>query len=208
MSLEELIQRCAENGDEAAWEEFVQRFHKLIAAVTLRTARRWGNPVPATIDDLVQETYLKLCRDRRRLLSEFRAHHPDAFQGYLSVVTANVVHDHFRALHSQKRGSGELEESLDESEAQDDAPRAGSPQDMERNLLLGELDGLLCSGLSETERKRDRTIFWLYYRYGLTAPAISRLPSVSLTVKGVESVIHRLTRLLSERLLEGPGTRT
>ena len=30
MSLEELIQACAENGDEAAWEEFIQRFHTMI----------------------------------------------------------------------------------------------------------------------------------------------------------------------------------
>src|SRR5438132_13891705 len=108
MSLEELIRACAENGDAAAWDEFVRRFHKLIAGVVLRTASRWGQSLPAEVDDLIQETYLKICADRKRLLSEFTPRHPEAFYGYLKIVTANVVHDHFRALYSHKRGLGKV----------------------------------------------------------------------------------------------------
>ena len=40
---------------------------------------------------------------------------------------------------------------------------------------------------------RDRLIFWMYYRQGFTAKAIAAIPSISLTVKGVEGVIQRLT---------------
>jgi RNA polymerase sigma-70 factor (ECF subfamily) len=203
MSLEELIQACAENGDEAAWEEFIQRFHTMIAAVVLRTARRWGESSPSLIDDLIQEAYLKICCDRKRLLSEFTPRHPEAFYGYLKVVTTNVVHDYFRAQRSQKRGSGQTEYSTDETLLATASPHMERAADrMHHAVLLKEVDRALCAALAGDELKRDRAIFWLYYRYGLTAAAIARLPSISLTVKGVESVVHRLTRFVRERLAE------
>jgi RNA polymerase sigma-70 factor, ECF subfamily len=201
MSLEELLKACAENGSAADWEEFVRRFHTIIAAVALRTAQRWGNAPSSLVDDLIQETYLKICRHRTRLLSEFTPHHPEAFYGYLKVVTANVVHDHFRAERSQKRGSGRPEESVDEVPVAACYAMTSSTENAERDILLKEVDTALCSSLAGKERMRDRAIFWLYYRYGLSALEIAFLPSISLTVKGVESVIHRLTQLVREQLI-------
>lgn len=202
MSLEELIRACAENGDAGAWEEFVRRFHSLIAAVVLRTARRWGSNSPELVDDLIQDTYLKICSQRELLLREFTPRHPEAFYGYLKVVTSNVVHDYFRARHSQKRGLGIAESSVDDVEFMRKALTGSPNEDVHRNILLKEVDEILRSVLSgdNQTQTRDRTVFWLYYRYGLTAPAIARLPSISLKLKGVESVIHRLTRLVRERL--------
>jgi RNA polymerase sigma-70 factor (ECF subfamily) len=202
MSLEELILACSAGGDAAAWEEFVRRFHDLIAGVVVRTARRWDSNSPALVDDLIQETYLKICADRKRLLAEFSPHHPEAFYGYLKVVTANVVHDHFRSSWSQKRGHGMAEAQVDEVGIP--APTGGADH-VHRDILLREVDDALNSALAESDLKRDRAIFWLYYRFGLTASAIAGLPSVSLTVKGVESVILRLTRLVREQLAERPG---
>jgi RNA polymerase sigma-70 factor, ECF subfamily len=199
MSLEELIKACVENGRASDWEEFMQRFHSMIAAVVLRTASRLGDNSPPLVDDLVQETYLRICADRKRLLSEFTPHHPEAFYGYLKVITANVVHDHFRGERSQKRGR-EQTESLTEDAAPQVAAR--DETDPHRNILLQEIDHALGASVPTDEMKRDRAIFWLYYRYGLTASAIARLPSVDLTVKGVESVIHRLTRAVREKLRE------
>jgi RNA polymerase sigma-70 factor (ECF subfamily) len=199
MSLEELLRACAEDGNREAGEEFVRRFHSLIAVVVLRTARRWGNASPALIDDLIQETYLKIWEDRKRLPGKFNPQLPDAFYGYLKVVTTNVVHDHFRAARSQKRGSGQIEESVD-----DDAIAAilGEKSDngVHREILLREIDDALCECLSGEDRERDRAIFWLYYRHGFTAKEIAALPSMGLTEEGVESVIHRLKRMVIERL--------
>jgi RNA polymerase sigma-70 factor (ECF subfamily) len=202
MSIEELIKACAKGGDADAWEDFVRRFHGLIAAAALRTARQWGQDSPSLVDDLVQETYLRLCMDRERLLGEFQEQHPDSFYAYLKVVTTNVVHDHFRASHSKKRGTGRTEEFIDVSTAQIPAGKTGTLEGIQRNILLTEVDGALQSGLSGSDHKRDRQIFWLYYRQGMTAQAIANMPAVSLNVKGVESLIHRLTRLVRERLAE------
>ncbi len=204
MSLEELISACGEGGDAAAWEEFVCRFHDLIAGVVLRTARRWGTDSAALVDDLIQETYLKICADRKRVLAEFSPHHPEAFYGYLKVVTANVVHDHFRSSRSQKRGLGLVEAQVDEAGV---AASTIVAEDIHRDILLREVDDALNLSLAKCDLKRDRAIFWLYYRFGLTASAIAGLPSISLTVKGVESVIVRLTRLVREQLAERSGTR-
>ena len=204
VSPEKLVLACARTGDTAAWEEFVRRFHRLIATVVLRVARRWGDASQQVIDELVQETYLKLCAENCRLLRSFRAHHADAFYGYLKVITANLVHDHLKALHSQKRGGDVVMESEDAPEpagqatiATDDGVRT-----TENRILMQEIDACLCGLGLGPHSKRDRRIFWLYYRAGLTANAIAALPSIGLGRKGVESTILRLTRSVRERLVQ------
>ena len=90
------MRRCSVNGEVGAWEEFVRRFHRLIAAAVLRTASRLGDCSTSTVDDLIQETYLKLCDNNFRILRGFGQRHPDAFLGYVRVVTANVVRDYIK----------------------------------------------------------------------------------------------------------------
>src|ERR1700678_3100899 len=109
LSIEELVRRCSASRSADAWEEFVRRFHRLIASVVLRTATRFGDSSRQTVDDLIQETYLKLCADKFRILRNFEQQHPDAFLGYIKVLAANVVRDHFKASYSQKRGANQVE---------------------------------------------------------------------------------------------------
>lgn len=201
VSLEELIKACAKDGNAREWEEFVQRFHAVIAAIITRTAQRWGSNSVALVDDLIQDTYLKLCSEQRRLLSEFRPEHPEAFYGYLKVIATNVVRDHFRAQRSQKRWSGQPETAIDETVTECPV-EGGRVDDVHRNILLQEVDRALRGALDQENASRDLTIFWLHYRAGLSAAAIARLPSISLTVKGVEGVVHRLTCLLRERFAQ------
>jgi RNA polymerase sigma-70 factor, ECF subfamily len=201
MSLDKLLRACAEAGDEEVWGEFIERFHGLISGVALKTARRWGETSPDTVSDLIQDTYLKLCADRSRMLAEFTSRHPDAFYGYIKVVTANVVNDHYRARHSRKRDV-KLEGSLQDLAVEIADGRLGSPEQIERATLLVEVEAVLNSITETTDSERDRTVFWLYWRQGMTAQSIAELPGISLTSKGVESLIHRLTRQLRERLAE------
>src|ERR1700736_2105849 len=112
MSAEELIHACAELGDGAAWQEFVSRFHRPVSLSIIRTAYQWGATPQQVVDDLVQETYLKLCSDKCRLLRESAVQHPDAVPGYIKTIAVNVARDHFKSLHSQKRGSGETVQLL------------------------------------------------------------------------------------------------
>jgi RNA polymerase sigma-70 factor (ECF subfamily) len=182
------------------WSEFVRRFHPLITTVVLRTARNWSEPTTTLLDDLVQETYLKLCADDCRLLRNFRSQHPCAIFGFLKVVTANVVHDHFKASHAAKRGGGSVPASLEgqegnQEQVKDSAPGCSSSS-IDQTILLQQIDRCLRRTIAPTELTRSRRIFWLYYRCGLSARAIASLPDINLTTKGVESTLFRLNRLV------------
>jgi RNA polymerase sigma-70 factor (ECF subfamily) len=198
---EQLVRACVLESTVEAWEEFIRRFHRLIAGVALRTAGRWGETAPGTIDDLVQETYLKLCADNARLLRDFKSHYPGAVFSYLRIVTANVVHDHFKSAHSSKRGGGQPGRVLSEVEAISADNIAGTQETIERDILLEEVDKFLRAHTSGSLQERDRAIFWLYYRHGMSAHAIASLPAIQLSTKGVESAILRLTRLVRTHLL-------
>jgi RNA polymerase sigma-70 factor (ECF subfamily) len=194
----ELVRACAEHGDAAVWQEFIYRFQRVIATVAYRIARRWGEDAPGVVDDLVQETYLKLYSDRGRILRGFEASHPDAIYGFLKVVAANVATDHFKRLHAGKRGGDFVGpfESAERTAGSSDA--AG----VERALLIQEVDSCLLAEAPAETRERDFTIFSLYFKQGLTAKEIAALPSIALSVKGVESTLHRLVLLVRSRLVE------
>jgi RNA polymerase sigma-70 factor (ECF subfamily) len=198
----ELIGACAEPENECAWEEFVSRFERPITVSVIRAALQWGDHVPRQLlEDLVQETYLKLCSDKCRLLRAFALQYPDSVLGYIKTIAVNVVHDHFKAQNSQKRGAGRVQESVEGVDPQAYNGSIGSPAALERQVLLSQIDACLqvCAGGPDGDR--DRLIFWLYYRQGLSAAAIASLPSIKLTAKGVESAILRLTRLVREQIV-------
>ena len=202
LSIEELVRQCSASSSPQAWEEFVRRFHRLIATVILRTASRLGDSSKQTVDDLIQETYLKLCVDNFRILHSFRQQHPDAFTGYVKVVTANVVRDHFKSAHAKKRSAGNLEQMEENFVPIAGEDSAGSPKSIERAILIQEITRHLDICIAGPDQERNRHIFWLHYRAGLSARAIAVLPGIGLTTKGVESIILRITRELRERMAE------
>jgi RNA polymerase sigma-70 factor (ECF subfamily) len=200
ISVNELVKACLHQGEACAWEEFVRRVQPLIAATALRTARRWVNPSPQQIDDLVQEVFLHLCADDSRLLRRFSPNHEGAIFGYIKVTTANLVHDHFKASASLKRGGGLRIESASISNASEVVSASKGPEAMERGVLIAEVESCLRSLGRDSNALRDRRIFWLYYRVGISAGAIAEIPDLGVGVKGVESILFRLTRQVRERL--------
>src|SRR5436309_13982603 len=111
MSAEELLHACVESNDESAWDEFVSRFHRSISLAVIRPTAQWGEVSRQIVDDLIQETYLKLCANKCRLLRDFAVQHPEALIRYIKTIAANVAHDHFKSRYSQKRGAGRPQES-------------------------------------------------------------------------------------------------
>ena len=201
-STEQLALTCFRGGNEPAWAEFVRRFQPLIAKVVFRVCHQWGEYSQEVMDDLVQDTYLKLCADRLRILRIFKPEHPDAIFGYIKVFTANLTHDHFKAAHSKKRGGDFRSVSVEGADPLDLVHTSMASSDSpDRNVLLQQIDTCLRAICSESTAQRDRRIFWLYYRVGLSANAIAALPTIGLTTKGVETALLRLTRLVRERLM-------
>jgi len=195
-----LLEDCLADTSAAAparWEQFVSRIHGLIAGAVVRTLRQTADAPPrALVDDLVQDTYVKLCADNLAALRRFRGGRPEALVAYLRAVACSVTRDYVRAETAAKRGSGRVDTLDDAANAVADPRAAEDPLD--RQLLFAQLDRWLTTEGDATTGRRDRWIFWLYYRHGLTARAIASIPAVGLSAKGVESTIHRLTRAARE----------
>jgi RNA polymerase sigma factor (sigma-70 family) len=203
-STKELVEECAGSDNLQAWQEFVRRFQPLIAVVVLRTCRRWGSTSHSVIDDLVQETYIKLCNNRCRLLREFDWQNPDAIYGFIKVLAANLVHDHFKSQYSEKRGGGQVLSPLDKPAAAAVSDPSYSARAMERRILLQQIESLIDQMANSPTLQRDKLIFLLYYQQGMTAQDIASIPAVSLSIKGVESTILRMTRFVRQQLAEKP----
>src|SRR5580658_172043 len=205
-SVNDLAKACSHSADADEWQEFVSRCVPLASLVALRTSRMWVSaPSPATVDDIVQEVFLKLCEQERRILRDFEPRGEDSFLGLLRLVSSSVANDYFRRIYSTKRGGKVVTMPLGDEDAQLPMDGAGPAARMQQLALLAELDDKLRSA-PETIAERDRALFWLYYRQGYTAEEIARLSATGLTAKGVESALRRVTAWLRNEVgSKGPG---
>jgi RNA polymerase sigma-70 factor, ECF subfamily len=198
----ELARACAHSADTAEWSEFLSRCAPVAALVAARVARIWqGTASSAIVDDIVQEVFVKLCEQERRILREFKPKGDDSFLALLRVITASVANDYFRRQYSEKRGGKVVTMFLDEEPSM---MAAHNDQDAQRAVLFNELDRKLRSASGATA-ERDRAIFWLYYFQGLTADEIASLPGSELSAKGVESALRRVTAWLRKELEARPA---
>lgn len=200
MPVQDLIRACAGGNDGEAWEEFISRFGRPISLSVLRVAGQWRKVPREIVADLVQDTYFKLCADKCCHLLNFAQRQPEATLGYIRKVAISVAHDHFKSLHTQKRGAGETDQWVDGLEAQVDSAKHGGQESMEHDILFGEVARILENLAAGPYCERDCTIFWLCYDQGMSAREIASLPAIGLTEKGVEAVLFRRTQDVREHL--------
>jgi RNA polymerase sigma-70 factor (ECF subfamily) len=203
MSPEDLVRACAGSEDQAAWEEFFRRFRPVIAAVVLRTARRWTEPPHDLIDDLTQDTFLKLCADDSHLLRSFEFRHEDAFFGFLKKMAANVVHDHFKAQMTEKR-SADKTDPIPDPGGLEPVDGRGDSSRLECAIVMRQIDETINLVFTGEDKDRNREIFWLYHRHGMSASEIAALP-FGLNTKGVESLLRRMLITIQSHILKGRG---
>jgi RNA polymerase sigma-70 factor (ECF subfamily) len=207
VSANQLASICSQSGGEDAWREFVRRFQRPIALAVLRTARCWGVYSSSIADDLVQETFLRLCADDCRLLRNFVPREPDSIIGYLKVLAANVAHDKLRNEKALKRGGSFHRQEAEPADLDALVPASGGSEAVDRSIRRDEIDRTLRSFIPDRLTDRDRTIFWLYFEQGFSAREIGQIASIGLTVKGVESSIHRSTQQIREALARPSAAR-
>jgi RNA polymerase sigma-70 factor, ECF subfamily len=106
-----LVRRCV-NGDAAAWEEIVQRYHRRIYNICYRFA---GSPDDA--QDLTQEVFIRMYRT----LNTYDVS-KGAFTTWLTTMTRNLLVDHFRKTKQDR-----MTDSLD-----------AAPSEHEDAMPLGE----------------------------------------------------------------------
>ncbi|MGB9071954.1 MAG: sigma-70 family RNA polymerase sigma factor [Terriglobales bacterium] len=105
-----LVRRCVD-GDAAAWEEIVQRYHRRIYNICYRFAGASDDA-----QDLTQEVFIKMYRT----LSTYDVD-KGAFMTWVTTITRNLLVDHFRKTKTDR-----LTDSLDSvpSEHEDAQPRS------------------------------------------------------------------------------------
>lgn len=186
--IRELLNLCLSSDDQELWQELVRRTQPLIASVIINTIRRWQEPASSLVDDLIQNTYLKLFANDRKALRSLKNEYENTIFGYLKVVASNVVRDHFRRPESR----------VEEVELADPVlpPTPDGMGRIEFVRMKEQLQTRLEKLASSPTYQRDVAIFWFYYEQGYTAKEISMLPNVNLTVKGTEAVLKRLTDYL------------
>jgi RNA polymerase sigma-70 factor (ECF subfamily) len=199
LSCDKLVRACVDTANAGAWQEFIHRYGKCINLTISRTLRRYGETRREIIDELAQETYIKICLDDCRLLRNFEFRHENAFPGMLKVVARNVALDYLRKL--PKPGL------IVDCDITDMAGFIRDPQPSQQDIVkrkqqFEQFDEILAEAFSQ----RDRDIFWLYWRQGFTAGEIAGLKIYKndkedcLSEKGIESILHRMRRYLLLRL--------
>jgi RNA polymerase sigma-70 factor (ECF subfamily) len=198
---EDLVKECVGFNNEAAWAEFIRRFQPLIAKVVGRTSRRYWAQTPShLLDDLIQETYLKLCSDECRQLRQFQSRHQDSIYGFLKVVAANVVLDHFKSELARKRDASQTETLSDQTPLNRPSGVNGSRLTMDDMVALREIDEIVGKLYIGQILVRNRAIFWLHNRDGMTAQAIASIPWIGLNTKGVETALRRMTQMIQSHI--------
>jgi RNA polymerase sigma-70 factor (ECF subfamily) len=167
----------------------------------MRTAALWGQASQSVVEDLVQVTYVKLWEDGCRLLWVFAIQHPEAILGYLKKTATNVTHDYFKHGHTQSSGGDKPHVSTSDVDPVAGKEIDGSEERIAFGVFLNEIDEHLKHSLTGPDRERDRMIFWLYFRQGMSTKEIASLPTIGLSTKGVGSVIERLKRGLREQIV-------
>jgi RNA polymerase sigma-70 factor (ECF subfamily) len=202
---EELVRLLLATRDEdlraELWVEFWGRFQPVIARTVRRRLARYTRWVgPDLVDDLVQDTFLKICKDDYKALRKFEFQHQNALHGFLKVMAANVLADDIRKKNSEKDGGGLPHENIDDL-PQPPSDRANAVRSMLNNLRMSEIENCLQQRKSEPNFVRDHKTFWLYFRDGFTANEISELPDIGFkSVKGVESALLRLSKWVGDCL--------
>jgi DNA-directed RNA polymerase specialized sigma24 family protein len=185
MTPEDLFKACSDTTNAEAWREFCGRYDGLIR----KTIRRMLARAPLSgdiLEDLVQETYVRLARNGCRALADFRMKGPNTDFGLVKCVAVSTVLDHFKCNSIPMISFEEAGNSITEE------------PDIERGLFLEQC--FRAATEKGSNRDRDRRIFLLYFRLGLKAREIAALRNIGLETKGVESVIHKTVSVIKKRL--------
>lgn len=189
-----LLEYFLDSGDQAAWAELATRLRRSIRTAAFKRLHRSNRDAPLELlEDLEQDTHVKLLDKNCKALRNLKWPHAEAIYPYVTVVATNVARDWIR---KHKTIPDPLDENKQVLLARHKAIDAGP--------LRKRIDEALFTQAGKPHFTRDRGIFWLYYRWEYTAAEIARLPSVNLPVKKVENILQRLMRVVRSRLGADP----
>ena len=164
--------------DENALRETSQKYGALCAKIAMNVLADSGES-----EEVVSDTYL-------RAWNTIPPQRPESLKGYLAKVLRNGALSMLRKMSAKKRGSGVVEEVIDElREAETD-----SPESITDAKLLGEL----INGFVESLEKQQRIIF--VKRYWYLSPSKQIAKECDMSTAAVNMALHRLRQQLKKYL--------
>jgi RNA polymerase sigma-70 factor (ECF subfamily) len=104
----EFVRRCIEN-DAGAWDEFLQKYSKLIYNYIHSVLKIKGKDISqCSLEDLFQEIIFSLIKDNHKKLKVFKARNGCSLASWLRIITINFTIDYIRKI----RPTISLEEDL------------------------------------------------------------------------------------------------
>lgn len=212
-SVSELMKRCLKKpSDEEAWCEFVCRYHTAIKKSVAHALQRQAKSNPEQqvaitdeqIEDFAQAVYLRIVKDDRAALKNFKGDFDNSIFQYLLIISINVVRDFYRESRAVKRPQivCSLEDLLSKhSEVfifkEVEALHSDASTEDAAKLVSAEIIDDIFSQITKWPYKeRDIMIFKLRYYEGLTNKEIAGIKGLKLSVEGVGAIVSRTVNRL------------
>ena len=205
----ELVELCLQ-GNEDAWKELLRRYHSLIAGVSGRIIRRSALnrsmiPLSSLIEEAVQDTWTKICKNGGEPLRKLEWRHEKALLGLLKITASNTTKDILRKYLGGKMDA-KKEVPMDDPSLV--VPVINPPVDpASMNILRDELVRCLDKLLhGEPDATRDVAMFLLFFSFKITALDLARL--YKLDLRKAENILARLVRLVRTKCLKSKEMRS
>ena len=154
-----LIKRCV-TGDKKSWNEFVDKFTRLIYDSILRTFREFGcETYREVLDDLHNDVFVSLLEHQYRSLRIFKGHNGCKLAHYIRTISVRKTIDYLRKLRDtssldegNKNGQRDISQFLKELVVSD------SYEVLEEKEAV-QIVEMLLSELKERERRLCQMFF-------------------------------------------------
>ena len=191
--VEKQLVSAARDGDEAAFEQLVRRYDRVVFRLALQLT---GSEQDA--HDIYQEAFIRVYRNLTR--SQFDS----PMHTWIYRVVVNLCIDAWRKKQICKERPADATSRTGESYSMiDTAVDRHVSSNPERELLRHELRARINDAL-KTLTPRERVVFHLRHHHGLRVRAVGEI--LNTTDEAVKNVLYRTTRKLRVLLADIPLT--
>jgi len=216
----DLIKTCAENTEnQKVWLEFFKRFDRYIKLCVLRAYRllavsnfRKDIILKEEIRDLVQEVYMKLFKNGRKLIKNFEPEYDDSIYAYLSLTCTSVVKDHFKKFSRLKRKEPtQFKDTKNvfalEAKSIDKMMSSFEVSNPEDQVivkdLLEKIKHYYNTFHAKKNNERRKLIFQLYFLEGLSINDIACIKGLNISLNNVNTIIWRMKKEIRNYVYNG-----
>ena len=171
------VLRAVAEGDRDAFRRLYAHYFKIVQKYVGLFVPSWDN-----LDELTQDVFVRVWEKRERLVGV------EVFQGYLFMLTRNMVFNYIRSTRVQQRTT-ELNETMESS----------GGQHAEHEFLYKQYYTIAVEGMEKLPPGR-RKILKMSIEQGLTLDEIA--VKLNITRAGVKKQLYSATAFVRQYLLE------